>query len=95
MKLCNYNWNVMALGILQDYEISTTEMYVYRDEGLERFNIGNSIGYDVWLKREIGGKKFIYTYCEFIGGDPDVFTVHYYLDSKDKEMGIEFYGSGW
>jgi hypothetical protein len=95
MKLCNYNWNLMALEILQDYEVSTTEMYVYRDEGLERFDIENSNGYDAWLVRKIGEKKFTHTECEFIGGDPDVFTVHYNFNSKDREMEIEFYGSGW
>jgi len=95
MNLCNYNWNTMAMEILQDYEVYTSELNTVENEGLEGFSIESSIGYDAWLERKLGKKTFIYIDCGFIGGDPDVFTVHYNFNSKDKEMEIEFYGSGW
>ena len=96
MKLCNYNWNVMVLEILQDPEIYTTELGIDEDEGTEKFTIENTNGYTIWLGRVPKRGSFKFSSAEILGGDPDIFIIHYFfINSKDKEMAIEFHGRGW
>jgi hypothetical protein len=96
MNICNYNWNVMALEILQDPEIYTTELGIDEDEGTEKFTIENTNGYTIWLERVPKRGAFKFSFGEILGGNPDVFIIHYLLsNSRAKEMEIEFYGKGW
>jgi len=88
MNLCNYNWNIIILGMLRYAAVRTANIGITANYKSERFIIENNNGGDVWLDKDLGTNVYKYNLGFFVGsGD---FAVNYTIYEINK-MEIEFH----
>jgi len=99
MKLCNYNWNISTLKLLQKSRIYTTELNINIHRGTENFAIGMEDEYNIWIEREYEKKNeggdFRYAFIDITIKMSDGFAAHYFFDNQYNIIKMFFHSKGW
>ena len=90
MDLCNYNWNISILRVLQNPRIHTTDLGIEVYDKYEDFGIGMEDMYGIWFGKGFGRKKFEFVKINIKIEKPDILTL-YYFTNKYMEMAMRFY----
>jgi len=91
MKLCNYNWNISSLKLLQRPRIYVTDLTINIYIGTENFDIGMDYEYSLWIKKEYGKANFWYVFINVTIRKSDGFTTHYSFDNIYKRIKMYFH----
>ena len=98
MNLCNYNWNISTLKLLQKSRIYATELYINIYRGIENFAIGMEDEYNLWIGRKYErrneGEGFRYAHIVITIRMPDGFEAHYSFDNKYNIIRMYFHSKG-
>jgi len=95
MDLCNYNWNISPLKLLQRPRIYVADLTFSIYRGTENFGVGMENEYSLWIEREYEEVNFRYAFIDITIRGSDGFLAHYSFDSKYKKIRMYFHSKGW
>jgi hypothetical protein len=91
MKLCNYNWNLIILGMLLKTAVHTTDIGITVDKKSVRFIIKND-GCEAWLDKYFGTNAYKLEFGFFVS--PGDFVINYTIYDIRK-IEIELHSGVW